>query len=66
MIEQLLEISRQIDDRHYQFLIPTKGNWNEALAFAQEICKHCSDQLNIFQKAEEEKAKQAATIPPSQ
>jgi predicted translin family RNA/ssDNA-binding protein len=58
MFENLLKISRQIDDRHYQFLMPFKGNWNEALAFSQEIVRHCMDQLAAAQKAEEEKAKQ--------
>lgn len=54
MIRNKVSIERQLDERLYQFMIPSEGNWNEVLSFAQEIGKYATDQIEAAKKLIEE------------
>ena len=55
MIRNKMSIERQFDERLYQFLAPHEGgNWNEILAFAQDIVEFSKKQLEISLKKKEE------------
>lgn len=55
MIRNKMSIERQFDERLYQFMIPHEGNWNEAMAFAQDIMEYAKKQIEIaIHKKEEE------------
>ena len=62
MIRQKTSIERQFDLRLYQFLIPNDGNWNEAVAFAQDIMKYGNEQIEAAKKLEEEKKSEETKV----
>lgn len=54
MIRNKVSIEHQIDERTYQFLIPSDGTWNEALMIVNEISKYCSLQIESSKKESEQ------------
>lgn len=58
MIRNKVSIERQLDERLYQFLIPAEGNWNEVLAFANEIASHATKQIESAPKVAPEAIKE--------
>lgn len=54
MIRNKISIERQFDERLYQFMIPQEGNWNEVLAFSQDIFEYAKKQIELDIKKKEE------------
>jgi len=58
MLRHKFSLDRQVDERHYQFLVSDGGNYQEILAFAQEVAAYAAQQIEASKIKASEQTKE--------